>query len=96
MVLPQIHLYDVKQGEIDANNPHVRRCDYTTKNTFWKVQYYDKSSFNRTKTITTKQPSYMIKNLLKKENQFTPVWNSEKHLSEFIFNRFIDWTQTPI
>ena len=97
-VLPQIHSYNVKQNQIPSSlNDRYRRSStcppkYTTENTFWKVQFYDKSSFKRTKTITTKQ-SYMIKNLLKKENQFEPLWNSDTHLSEFICNKYIDWGQ---
>ena len=98
-LLPQIHSYNVKQHEISSSrNDRFRRSStcppkYTTENTFWKVQYYDKSSFKRAKTITTKQSSYMIKNLLKKQNQFEPLWNSDTHLSEFICNKYIDWGQ---
>jgi hypothetical protein len=98
-VLPQIHSYNVKQREIPSSlNDRYRRSStcppkYTTENTFWKVQYYDKSSFKRAKCITSKQSSYMIKNLLKKENQFEALWNSDTYLSEFVCNKHIDWGQ---
>ena len=98
-LLPQIHSYNVKQHEISSSrNDRFRRSStcppkYTTENTFWKVQYYDKSSFKRAKCITAKQSSYMIKNLLKKENQFEPLWNSDTYLSDFICNKYIDWGQ---
>ena len=59
----------------------------TNDNTTYQVNYYDKSKFKRAKTIK----DFSFLRLMKKQNHFTPLWNSENDLSKFVCVKSINW-----
>ena len=75
------------------NNPTL------VEHSFWNVKYYDKTKFKKARNIRCgygENQVSQIKNLMKKENKFNPLWNSELSLSEFICNKEIVFRDTAI
>tara|TARA_R110000744_G_scaffold142040_1_gene253537 strand:- start:68 stop:808 length:741 start_codon:yes stop_codon:yes gene_type:complete len=99
-----IRSYPVKQNDLNSyarRNSEIYLFNNPTlvEHSFWNVKYYDKTKFKKARNIPCgygENKVSQIKNLMKKENKFNPLWNSELSLSEFICNKEIVFRDTAI